>query len=45
MPQRTDQWQQWMHRHGRGLLLYARQFSLSLADAEDAVQIENGGVV
>ncbi|MHB1767479.1 MAG: RNA polymerase sigma factor [Phycisphaerae bacterium] len=37
MPQRANQWQQWMRRHGRGMLLYARQFSLNAEDAEDAV--------
>ena len=37
MSRQADHWRQWMRQHGRALLLYARQFSLNLADAEDAV--------
>ncbi len=37
MSRQSDLWQQWIRRHGKGMLLYARQFSRSLADAEDAV--------
>jgi len=32
----TD-WQAWYDRHGRALLLFARQFTSSLAQAEDAM--------
>ena len=32
----TD-WQAWYDRHGRALLLFARQFTSSLAEAEDAM--------
>jgi RNA polymerase sigma-70 factor (ECF subfamily) len=31
-------WKEWFERHGPGLLLYARQCTRSLADAEDVVQ-------
>ena len=34
----TDHWQQWLDRHGPALLLFARQWSATRADAEDAVQ-------
>jgi RNA polymerase sigma-70 factor (ECF subfamily) len=34
----TDDWQFWLDRHGPALLLFARQFVPSRADAEDVVQ-------
>src|SRR4051812_46007711 len=34
----TDSWRTWLDRHGPALLLYARQFCRSRADAEDAMQ-------
>ena len=34
----TDRWRQWLRRHGAALLLFARQWSSTLPDAEDAVQ-------
>ena len=34
----TDHWRQWLDRHGPALLLFARQWSATRADAEDAVQ-------
>lgn len=34
----TDQWRQWLARHGPALVLFARQWALCDADAEDAVQ-------
>jgi RNA polymerase sigma-70 factor, ECF subfamily len=34
----ADQWRLWLRRHGPALLLFARQWSLTRADAEDAVQ-------
>jgi RNA polymerase sigma-70 factor (ECF subfamily) len=33
-----EQWQAWLGRHGPGMLLLARQFVASRADAEDVVQ-------
>jgi RNA polymerase sigma-70 factor (ECF subfamily) len=33
-----DSWREWFERHGPRLLLYARQCTRSLADAEDIVQ-------
>jgi RNA polymerase sigma-70 factor (ECF subfamily) len=33
-----DSWKEWFERHGPRLLLYARQCTRSLADAEDIVQ-------
>ncbi len=38
MPNATDDWQEWVRRYGPGLLVYARQFVASAADAEDALQ-------
>jgi len=34
----TDHWRQWLDRYGPALLLFARQWSATRADAEDAVQ-------
>jgi RNA polymerase sigma-70 factor (ECF subfamily) len=33
-----DGWRDWLTRHGPGLVLFARQWTMSPADAEDAVQ-------
>src|SRR5437773_7624110 len=33
-----DDWQSWLDRHGAALVLFARQFVQSRADAEDVVQ-------
>ena len=33
-----DNWKRWFHQHGPKLLLCARQWTRSLADAEDVVQ-------
>ena len=33
-----DGWRNWLTRHGPGLVLFARQWTASVADAEDAVQ-------
>ncbi len=33
-----DRWRQWLDRHGPALVLFARQWSTTRADAEDAVQ-------
>jgi RNA polymerase sigma-70 factor (ECF subfamily) len=33
-----ERWREWLARHGPALLLYARQWAGSVADAEDAVQ-------
>ena len=33
-----ERWRQWLARHGSALVLYARQWSPVLQDAEDAVQ-------
>jgi RNA polymerase sigma-70 factor (ECF subfamily) len=33
-----DRWRQWLDRHGPALVLFARQWSATRADAEDAVQ-------
>ena len=38
MPDELDRWRLWLDRHGAALLLFARQWSASRADAEDAVQ-------
>ena len=37
-PHHDDTWKSWFRRHGPRLLLYARQTTRSLADAEDVVQ-------
>lgn len=34
----SNRWRQWLHRHGPALVLFARQWSATPADAEDAVQ-------
>jgi RNA polymerase sigma-70 factor, ECF subfamily len=34
----ADRWKELLHRHGPALLLFARQWSTTQADAEDAVQ-------
>jgi RNA polymerase sigma-70 factor (ECF subfamily) len=34
----ADRWRQWLTRHGAALLLFARQWSATPADAEDAMQ-------
>jgi RNA polymerase sigma-70 factor (ECF subfamily) len=34
----ADRWRQWLDRHGPALVLFARQWSATRADAEDAVQ-------
>lgn len=34
----SEQWAEWLDRHGAALVLLARQWVPSLADAEDAVQ-------
>jgi RNA polymerase sigma-70 factor (ECF subfamily) len=33
-----ERWRAWLARHGPALVLFARQWSTSVADAEDAVQ-------
>ena len=33
-----DRWREWLDRHGPALVLFARQWSATRADAEDAVQ-------
>src|SRR6476620_11661527 len=33
-----DDWSAWLARHGRAMLLFARQWAASAADAEDVVQ-------
>jgi RNA polymerase sigma-70 factor, ECF subfamily len=33
-----DDWRPWLARHGPGLALFARQWTVCVADAEDAVQ-------
>ena len=38
MSSAPEDWQVWLHRHGPGLLLFARQFLRDPALAEDAVQ-------
>jgi RNA polymerase sigma-70 factor (ECF subfamily) len=38
LPDESDRWRQWLERHGAALLLFARQWSTNLPDAEDAVQ-------
>lgn len=37
-PANHDSWRQWFHQHGPRLLLCARLWTRSLADAEDVVQ-------
>ncbi|OHE77854.1 MAG: hypothetical protein A3G75_14500 [Verrucomicrobia bacterium RIFCSPLOWO2_12_FULL_64_8] len=37
-PNHHDAWQLWFHEHGPRLLLVARQWTRSLADAEDVLQ-------
>lgn len=34
----SDHWTDWLDRHGAALLLFARQWAASRADAEDALQ-------
>jgi RNA polymerase sigma-70 factor (ECF subfamily) len=34
----NESWKNWFHRHGPKLLLCARQWTVSMADAEDVVQ-------
>ena len=34
----ADEWRDWLARHGAALVLFARQWSASSADAQDAVQ-------
>jgi RNA polymerase sigma-70 factor (ECF subfamily) len=34
----ADEWRDWLARHGAALVLFARQWSASAADAQDAVQ-------
>jgi RNA polymerase sigma-70 factor (ECF subfamily) len=34
----ADRWRQWIERHGPALILFARQWSASPADAQDAAQ-------
>ena len=38
MARDADHWRAWLAQHGAALLLFARQWSTSKADAEDAVQ-------
>ena len=38
MAHANNDWQEWLGRHGPALVLYARQWLRSSADAEDAVQ-------
>jgi len=38
MADHGDEWQVWLNLHGAALLLFARQFVASRADAEDVVQ-------
>ena len=38
MADEVDQWRAWLARHGPALLLFARQWSATSADAEDALQ-------
>lgn len=38
MPDEALQWRQWLERHGAALLLFARQWSTTPANAEDAMQ-------
>ena len=38
MPRETQQWRTWLDRHGPALLLFARQWSATPTDAEDALQ-------
>jgi len=37
-PANHDPWRQWFHQHGPRLLLCARLWTRSVADAEDVVQ-------
>jgi len=34
----ADAWRRWLRQHGPALLLFARQWSATLADSEDSVQ-------
>ena len=34
----SEQWRDWLSRHGPALVLFARQWTSSVADAQDAVQ-------
>jgi RNA polymerase sigma-70 factor, ECF subfamily len=38
LPGEREAWRTWLDRHGPGLVLFARQWSRTRADAEDAVQ-------
>lgn len=38
MANEAERWRQWLERHGPALVLFARQWSASQADAEDAAQ-------
>lgn len=38
MSDEADRWRLWLARHGAALVLFARQWSTSRADAEDAMQ-------
>ncbi len=38
MANEAERWRQWLQRHGPALVLFARQWSASPADAEDAAQ-------
>ena len=38
MAERKDHWRQWLERHSAALVLFARQWSATQADAEDAAQ-------
>jgi RNA polymerase sigma-70 factor (ECF subfamily) len=34
----AEEWRRWLHEHGAALVLFARQWSATRSDAEDAVQ-------
>ncbi len=38
MADEADRWRAWLQRHGAALLLFARQWSASSVDADDALQ-------
>jgi RNA polymerase sigma-70 factor (ECF subfamily) len=38
LPGKVEPWQQWLERHSAALVLFARQWSATQADAEDAAQ-------
>lgn len=38
MANEADRWREWLARHGAALVLFAQQWSVSRADAEDAMQ-------